>query len=97
MVRLYQMYDRVSESVVGPIIADRVDASAIRTFYLVLADPKTQPGQYPSDFVLLLLGEQEEGGRLVPVFGDLSPVTIATGEQWLVSQSQIKEASNGSR
>lgn len=84
--QLYQMYDLAAETIAGPIIPSTRDAAVIRQFVDVLADKKTTPGQYPQDYVLLLLGAQNiETGELLTLN---KPRTIYTGKQWLKDNAE---------
>lgn len=79
-LKLYQMYDNVAMLVAGPIIAGNRDEAVIRQFTDVLARPDTQPGQYPNDFSLLQIGEQnQDTGELTA----MEPRIIYTGRVWL--------------
>lgn len=84
-LNLYQVYDTVAQTMMGPIIQAKHDAPAIRTFTDALSDPRAL-GAHAKDYRLMILGEQhEETGLLVP--HPLGPQTVATGEQWLASQT----------
>ena len=81
--QLYQLHDRESGIVGGPIMAAHRAAPAIREFHAVLADKDTQPGKYPEHFVLLRVGEQdEETGQITGG----PPEVVTTGEAWLHAQ-----------
>lgn len=56
MYKLYAIYDRAAQQLTGPIMNERADAVALRTFRDLVADPKTLVGQHPQDFDLLRLG-----------------------------------------
>lgn len=83
-IRLYQLYDTVSETVVGPIMAQHRDAAAIRGFNEILADTRTEPGQHPADFNLLCLGEQDtETGEIIAFKAPTNDTPISTGILWI--------------
>lgn len=82
--RLYQMYDLTAEAAAGPIVAEKRDGPAIRAFTAVLADPKTLPGQYPEQFALLLLGEQDDQTSQIAA---ITPIPILTGAAWLATKN----------
>lgn len=86
-VKLYQMYDTVSMQTAGPILADTRDESATRMFTDVLNRAETLPGQYPDDFCLMHIGEQNtDTGEISPC----DPQVIFTGRVW--KQLQQKKA-----
>lgn len=79
IVKLYQMYDSVSMQTAGPILADSRDESATRMFTDVLKRPETLPGQYPDDFSLMHIGEQNtDTAEITPC----KPQVIYTGRLW---------------
>lgn len=86
--RLYQMYDLTAEAAAGPIISEKRDGPAIRAFTAVLADAKTLPGQYPDQFALLFLGEQDETTSHIT---SITPVPILTGAAWAASKKGAEE------
>lgn len=75
--RLYMLYDKVSEMVVGQMLLYKSDGPAIRSFHEGLAGEHLR--NHAEDFDLLFLGEQLEDGTIVP---EASPVVTATGAQW---------------
>lgn len=84
-LRLYQMYDSVAMQVTGPIIAATRDEAVIRQFTDVLARPETLPGQYPEDFSIMFIGEQnQDTAEIKP----RDPQFIYTGRVWLRLQQQ---------
>lgn len=88
--KLYQIYDRVAEQVVGPIMAGSRDGAAIRNFTEVLQDKNTELGKHPMDYELRHIGEQdlESGGvTSVPV------TTILTGAAWIREQANPSDTS----
>lgn len=87
---LYQVYDKVSQTVIGPILVEPHAAPAIRQFHDALSAPGSMLGSHPEDFDLLELGEVKENGLILPVLGE-SPITVATGAAWAAA----KEKSNG--
>lgn len=88
-IRLYQMYDKQAGIVSGPILAVNRDAAAIRAFNDVLAQKDSDPGRYPEDFELLLIGEQDqESGAIVAWNPSGHQEVIATGAEWLAAQER---------
>lgn len=87
-MRLYNVFDRPAETILGPIVAARTDAEAIRSFRALLVDEKSQLGSYPADFDLLFVGVQDETGMLYPPRDDSSwfPLTVDTGRGFLTQQ-----------
>lgn len=77
---LYSLYDKEAETVVGPIVAERRHAPAIRIFTELLNDAKTLPGQYPQHFELRHIGEQDTDTAHLTA---CVPITIASGQEWL--------------
>lgn len=88
MKRLYQVYDKRAGSIAGPIMAERIDAPAIRTFFDILKNPQTLPGQHPADFDLLCVGTQDDETATIDAW--TRPDVIVTGEQW----KRAQEANN---
>lgn len=90
-VKLYQMYDSVSMQTAGPILADTRAESATRMFTDVLKRPETLPGQYPEDFALMHIGEQNtETGEITPC----DPEIIYTGRVWKQLQQEKRDTSD---
>lgn len=85
---LYQLYDLTARSVAGPIMIEKRDAPAIRLFHSLLANPDTQPGRYPDDFELRLIGEQNEYTSQITA---LDPQTVATGAGWVEQQRRLQQ------
>lgn len=78
--RLYQMFDTVAGTTTGPIIPFNRDTAAIRMFQDVAAAPQSDLHQHPTDYVLLLVGEQDtETGTITPT----TPTTIYGGDLYL--------------
>lgn len=92
MRQLYCVYDLKSESLVGGIIMERLDAPAIRAFHDAL-DPKNQSilAQHPADFQLLCLGSVDDSGMIIVNPNYLNPV--ATGAQWAAANYLNEEIS----
>lgn len=84
--KLYQVYDTESQTVIGPVVAERRDAPAIRVFHELLANPETILGKYPNQFSLLYLGEQDLDTALITP--EQLPTAIATGREWLAGKQQ---------
>lgn len=85
---LYQLYDRKAQAVSGPIMIYKRDAAAVRLFHSVLSDTRTEPGRYPEDFELRLIGEQNEYTAQLTA---LEPQIIATGTQWVEQQNRNQQ------
>lgn len=86
--KLFSVYDKVAETLIGGIVQESTEAPAIRAFYDALAAPSSGLGAHPDDYVLYELGELNVNtGLILPVLGD-SPVVVATGTQWKLT---IKE------
>lgn len=72
---IYQIFDTVSCTTIGPIMQASRDAAAIRSFNDVAAAEGSQIHQYPRDFILIKLGFQDsETGAIeahtpVPIWG----------------------------
>lgn len=94
ITRLYQIYDLTAQAAAGPIMAFRIDAAAIRAFNAVLVNKETLPGQYPDQFELRLLGEQDDQSSNIEP--KVPPQIIATGSAWSAAQTEdlhlVKEA-----
>lgn len=56
-IQLYIIYDTVAMTTLGGILLAHREQQAIRTFSELLNNKDTAPGQYPSDFTLLHVGE----------------------------------------
>lgn len=91
VTNLYQIYDVVSESVVGMVFAARSHAAAIRSFAGVLGDPATDPGKYPRDFHLLFLGTEDDNG-LISLPATHAPEVVFTGAQFILAKADRDEA-----
>jgi len=89
---IYAVYDLKSESIVGGLIMERLDAPAIRAFHDAL-DPKSNTvlAQHPADFTLICLGSLEDSGQIYPTNID-GPNTVATGAQWAAANYLSEEA-----
>lgn len=90
--RLYQVYDNRAGSIAGPIMAERIDAPAIRTFFDILKNPQTLPGQHPDDFDLIIVGQQDEETGVIDAW--TQPDIIVTGEQWRRAQEANNQTPN---
>lgn len=85
--RLYQVMDRVADAVLGPVIVEKTDGTAIRIFHDALSDQRSMLGQHPRDFDLVLIGYQDERtGTLDPQ----QPQVIATGYGWVEHQQRAQ-------
>lgn len=82
MNRLYQLYDEKSRVTAGPIMIEKRDGVAIRTFRELCSSKDNIVGKYPADFSMLFLGTQDEESGLV-VHPDGGPVRIDSGAAFL--------------
>lgn len=91
MKSIYSVYDLKSESLIGGLITERLDAPAIRAFHDAL-DPKNQSilAAHPGDFQLMWLGTIEEDGTIVT--NPLGPQVVATGAQWAAANYLAEES-----
>lgn len=87
ITKLYQLFDKVAGSVVGPIMSHKREQPAIRIFHGWLQNKETGPGMHPHDFELLELGNQDEET------GEISAErrVVATGAAWADTQSPVPE------
>lgn len=84
---LYQIFDVVSGTTVGPIIPYNRDAAAIRAFQEIATSQGTQIQQHPRDFVLLLVGTQDtDTGAITP--NDKAPTVIYGGDTMLAQLAE---------
>lgn len=80
--KLFAVYDKVAQTIIGGIAQEAHAAPAIRAFYDALNNPQAGLQQHADDFILFELGELDiTTGLILPVLGE-SPITIATGTQW---------------
>lgn len=85
--RMYQLRDVVAGCLVGPIILERNDAPAVRSFYMAFEDPKSTLSAAPQDYELLCLGEyDDEVGVTEPGIS-----VVATGHDWMKLQQRKAE------
>lgn len=94
ITKLFQFYDRTAESVTGPIITSHREGPAIREFHSVLANKNQGPGQYPDQFDLIQIGEQDtDTGIIKPVIRNDKATTevVATGKRWREEQETQRE------
>ncbi|WNK13867.1 MAG: nonstructural protein [Microvirus sp.] len=82
MQKLYIVYDKVAETIVGNIIQCPNDAPAIRLFHDALKG-ETQLSLHPADYELVLIGSILETGFMEATI----PTSVATGAQWEVSNA----------
>lgn len=87
MKKLYMLFDLSSMSAVGNVFTAISDPPAIRSFHDILQDKNSICGQHPEDFDLILVGDQDDTGRINGVFGDPGYITIATGRQFKAAQA----------
>lgn len=76
--RIYAIYDKVAQTLTGPLMQFRADAAAVRVFNDLATDPKTQIAQHPADYDLLKLGELVDETTIFP-----ETETILEGSTWL--------------
>lgn len=86
--KLYAVYDRKAECLIGPVIAEAADAAAARTFIDALKDVNAL-GRHAEDYDLLCLGTLDEKGRIEQT---ANLATILSGELWTLSNNHNKEA-----
>lgn len=86
--RMYQVRDLVAGVLVGPVLLERSDAPAVRSFYLAFDDPKSMFAQFPKDYELCCLGEyDDEVGVTEPAFS-----VVASGVDWLKERERSSES-----
>lgn len=90
MKSIYSVYDLKSESLIGGLITERLDAPAIRAFHDAL-DPKNNSilAAHPADFQLMCLGTIEDDGRIF--ISPDGPTVVATGAQWAAANYLAEE------
>lgn len=88
LTQLYQLFDTTAQCVAGPIILDKSQASVIRMFNALLGNKDILPGQYPEQFNLLFVGEQDDETGTITGTAQ-PPRIIATGSQWLEHQKTV--------
>lgn len=84
---LYQLFDVRAGCIAGPVIPEVRDAAAVRSFESVLASSESLPGQYPADFQLLCVGEQDDSTATIMAYSE--PRIVATGAQWLAARDSL--------
>lgn len=89
---LYQVFDKVSGLVLGPIMAFGHDAPAVRMFTDALRDPGSGLSKHPDDYVLLQIGEQNPDGELVD--NGMCPRTVVTGSIVMTMVDTSEEVAN---
>jgi hypothetical protein len=60
LINLYQVYDTRAKTTIGPIWNAVNEVSVARELSQHANDPKTIIGQTPDDFVLILIGNQDQ-------------------------------------
>lgn len=88
---LYVIYDTLSGTTVGPIMAERHDTAAIRTFEDLLGNRDTSVGQHPDDYELRRVGTQDLDTADITA---ARTITIATGRQWRENQERRENATH---
>lgn len=84
MKNVYCLYDIVADGWTGQLVTDRADAPVIRMFHDLLADPKMGIGKHANDYEMRCIGSIDDSGELL---GHKVVRTVATGAQWLASQT----------
>lgn len=82
---LYQIYDKVAETSLGPVLKAHKAAAAVREFHTALGDNRTSLNQHPADYNLLYVGEQDDQTGQIQ---GTKPMVVATGAQWVETQPQ---------
>lgn len=85
-MRLYQLFDKVADTVEGPVLTFGVDAPAVRMFHDLLMDERTGPGRHPGDYELLCVGSQDSTGVIAPC----GRIVVATGASFV--EGKMREA-----
>lgn len=80
---IYAIRDRVAAAIVGNLFTERHVGVACRAFGSLLGDKQTMPGQYPTDYELIVIGYLHEDGRIEPV----PPTVVMTGESFIALNS----------
>lgn len=86
ITNLYAIYDNKAETIIGPVISEKHDAAAIRTYTDLLREPKVSLSQHPADYDLIGLGSIHNiAGEIA-----INPQTrlILSGAQWLATQNR---------
>lgn len=84
--RLYCLFDKTAETVIGQTVAFPRDAAAVRHFTELLANKEVIIGQYPADFQLIYVGLIN---TTVPMIEGDKPQIIYTGAKWLLDQQKL--------
>lgn len=85
--RMYQLRDKVAMCLVGPILLERNDAPAVRSFYLGCEDAQSNLSKFPADYELVCLGEyDDEVGILEPAL-----TVVATGLDYLKDKERKRD------
>ena len=88
-LRLFQTYDLVAQSIIGPIIITANEGAALRIFTDSLKNPDSL-GKHPEDY------QMREIGKIDPDTGELTPCEVRTlaltGKAW--AQQQNTEGQN---
>lgn len=102
--RLYQVYDLVSQELVGPVQVFPSHAPAIRTFQDSLGHKDSFLAMHPGDYSLIHLGDLDlSTGQLAPSSPTIDPVAnlaciVARGSDFAPSaQLPLTAQENGSR
>lgn len=86
--RMYQLRDCVANCLVGPILLERSDPPAVRSFYMTFENPQSQLAASPQDYELVCIGTHDDEDGIVD--GDYS--VVATGKDWLKDKERAANA-----
>lgn len=84
---MYQIYDRTAAAAAGPIILEKRDGPALRSFNALLKSGKeTLIGTYPTEYELYEIGKQND--ETLVIEPTIPPRLVQTGAAWLESQQK---------
>lgn len=83
---IYAIRDIVAQMLTGGLYLHKHEASAIRFFGDVAADPQSLIGKHPEDFELIQLGYLSIKDEIIP-----STKTVLTGTVWKATQNGASE------
>lgn len=89
MKKLYAILDVVANAM-GPIMVQRHDSAAIRTFGDIASHEKSDIRKHVTDYKLVCLGHLDDDTHTVSGFAS-GPVDVLTGEQWLAAQAEVTD------
>lgn len=84
---LYQTYDKIADTTVGPIIAEYRDEAAIRLFSDAVQDPESFIGKHPNDYEIRRIGIQDTTNGQIT---DTTIEPIVSGSQILARLAEAK-------